>query len=61
MVSSRKKGQSNRRLFSQTVGFDQDFIIGNGANGRQQSIVVNEDIVDQGFTVNHNSSNATAN
>ena len=51
MVSTRKKRQSNKRLFSQLDDFDQDEIIGNTANERQENVVVNEGINDQDFTV----------
>ena len=51
MVSTRKKRQSNKRLLSQLDDFDQDMIIGNTASKRQESVVVNEGINDQDFTV----------
>ena len=54
MVSTRKKRQSNKRLLSQLSqldDFDQDMIIGNTASKRQESVVVNEGINDQDFTV----------
>ena len=61
MVSTRKKKQSNGRLLSQLDYFDQDVIIGDAANGRQQNDVVNDGTVNQGVTVNNNGSNLTAN
>ena len=42
MVSTRKKRQSNRRLLSQLVDFDQDIIPGNAASEKQENTVVNE-------------------
>ena len=42
MNSTRKKRQSNRRLLSQLVDFDQDMIIGNAASERQENVVVNK-------------------
>ena len=59
MVSTRKRRQSNRRLFSQLDNFDQDMIIGNAASERQEKIVVNEGTNDRDFTVG-TSSNSTA-
>ena len=51
MFSTRKKRQSNKRLLSQLDDFDQDMIIGNTANERQESVEVNEVINDRDFTV----------
>ena len=51
MVSTRKKRQSNKRLLSQLDDFDQDMIIGNTANARQESVEVNEGTNDRDFTV----------
>ena len=51
MVSTRKKRQSNKRLLSQLDDFDQDMIIGNTANERQESVEVNEGTNDRDFTV----------
>ena len=51
MVSTRKKRQSNKRLLSQIDDFDQDMIIGNTANERQESVEVNEGTNDRDFTV----------
>ena len=51
MVSTRKKRLSNKRLLSQLDDFDHDMIIGNTASKRQESVVVNEGINDQDFTV----------
>ena len=51
MVSTRKKRLSNKRLLSQLDDFDQDMIIGNTANERQESVEVNEGTNDRDFTV----------
>ena len=51
MFSTRKKGQSNKRLLSQLDDFDQDMIIGNTANERQESVEVNEGTNYRDFTV----------
>ena len=51
MVSTRKKKQSNRRLRSQLDNSDQDIIIGNTANDRQEITTVNEGSAGQEFTV----------
>ena len=51
MVSTRKKSQSNRRLFSQINDFDQDMFIGSAFSERQENIVVNEGTNDRDFTV----------
>ena len=51
MVSTRKKRQSNRRLFSQLDDFDQDMIIGSTVSERQENIVVKEGTNVQDFTV----------
>ena len=61
MVSTRRKRQWNRRLLSQLDDFDQDFIIGNAANERRDSTVVNEGINDRDFTVGTSSSNIAIN
>ena len=61
MVSTRKKRQSNRRLLSQLVDFDQDMIIGNAVNERRDSIVVNEGTIDRDFTVGTSSCNIAIN
>ena len=50
MVSTRKRRQSNRRLFSQLEDFDQDMIIGNAVSERQENTVVNEGTNDRDFT-----------
>ena len=57
MVSTRKKRQSNERLFSQLDDFDQDMVIGNTASERQVKIVVNESTNDRKFTVSNSSNN----
>ena len=51
MVSTRKKRQSNRRLLSHLDDFDQDMVIGNAVNERQENTVVNEGTNDRDFTV----------
>ena len=61
MVSTRKKRQSNRRLLSQLVDFDQDVVIGNAASGTQEKILVNEDTNDRDFTVGTSSNNTMLN
>ena len=61
MVFTPKKRQSNRKLLSQLGDFNQDVIIGDATNGRQQNIVVNDDTVDQALTANNNGNNLTAN
>ena len=58
MVSSRKKRQSNRRLFSQLDDFDRYVIIGNTASDGQENIEVFEGINDQNFTVGTSSNNS---
>ena len=60
MVSTRKKGQKNKRLLSQLDDFDQVMIIGSAVSERQENVVVNEGTNDRDFTVS-NSSNNTAN
>ena len=57
MVSTLKKIQSNRRLRSQSDDFDQDIIIGNAANERRDSTLVNEGTYDRDFTVDTSSNN----
>ena len=61
MVSTRKKRQSNRRLLSQLHDFDQDIIIGNAANERRDSTMVNEGTNDRDFTVDTSSNNIAIN
>ena len=61
MVSTRKKRQSNKRLFSQLDDFDQDMITGNAASERQEKVVVNEDTNDRDFTVSNSSNNTAVN
>ena len=61
MVSTRKKRQSSRRLLSQLDDSDQDMIIGNAANARQENIVVNEGTNDRDFTVSTSSTNTVIN
>ena len=61
MVSTRKKKQSNRRLFSQLDDFDQDMIIGNAASERQESNVISEGTNNRDFTVGTSSDNIAIN
>ena len=46
MVSTRKRGQSYKRLRSQLDEVDPDIIIGNAVSNRQENAVVNEGTVD---------------
>ena len=61
MVSTCKKRQSNRRLFSQSDDFNQDTIIGNAAGERQENIVVNEGTIDRDFNVGTSGNNSAIN
>ena len=61
MVSTRKKRQSNRRLLSQLVYFDQDVIIGNAASEGQKKIMINEGTNDQDCTIGTSSNNIAIN
>ena len=61
MVSTRKKGQSNKRLLSQLDDFDQDVIIGNAASERQENVVVNEGTNDRDFTVGTSNNDSVVN
>ena len=61
MVSSRKKRLSNRRLFSQSVDFDQDIIIGNTASERQENTIVNKGTGDRDFTFGNFGNNLMTN
>ena len=61
MVSTRKKKQSNRRLFSQLDDSDQDIIISNAAGDRPENIMVNGGTDDRVFTVGTSSNNLTTN
>ena len=61
MVSTHKKRQSNRRLLSQLNNFDQDIVIGNAMNNRQENTTVNEGTVDQEFTVGNSNSSPAVN
>ena len=61
MVSTRKKRQSNGRLFSQLDDFVQAVVIGNTASERQENIVVNEGADDRDFIVGTSSNNTTVN
>ena len=61
MVSTRKKRQSSRRLFSQLGDFDQDVIIGNAASESQENTVVNKSIKDWDFTIDASSKNLAIN
>ena len=61
MVSTRKKRQSNRKLFSQLDDFDLDVILGNATSERQDNIMFNKGTNDQDFTVGTSCSNAVFN
>ena len=61
MVSTRKKGQSNRRLLSQLDDFEQDIINGNAKSDRPEKTTVNEGTADQEFTVANYDSNPAVN
>ena len=61
MVSTRKKRQSNKRLFSQLDDFDQDMIIGKRTSDRQESVMVTEGTNDQDFTVSTSNVSPTVN
>ena len=61
MVSTPKKRQSNKRLFSQLDDFDQDMFIGSTASERQENIVVNEGTNERNFTVGTSSKNTAIN
>ena len=54
-----KRRQSIRRLPSQLVEFDPNFIFGNAACDRQKNVVVNEGTNDQEFTVDNTGSKLT--
>ena len=61
MVSTRKKRQSNRRLLSHLVEFDQDVIIGNASSERQENTVADGGINDRDLTVGTSSDNSVVN
>ena len=61
MVSTHKKRQSNRRLVSQIIGFDQDVIIGNVASDERENAAVNESSIDRDFTVGTSRNNLVTN
>ena len=61
MVSTCKKRQSNRRLFSQLDDFDQDIVIGNAAIEKRENFMVNEGTNDRDFSVGTFSKNLTTN
>ena len=61
MVSTRKKRQSNRKLLSRLVDFDQDMIIGNATSGKQGNIAVSEGTNDRDFTVGTSGNNTAIN
>ena len=60
MVSTRKKKQSNRRLLSQLLDFDQDIIIGNATSGRQENVIGNEGTNYLDFTIGTSSNILTS-
>ena len=55
------KRQSNRRLPSQLVDFDQDINIGNTVSEKQESTIVNESTSDRNFTVGTSQKNLVTN
>ena len=61
MVSTRKKGQSNRRLLRQLDDFDENIIIGKTACERQEIVMVNEGTNNLNFTVGTSSNNLVTN
>ena len=61
MVSSRKRKQSNRKLFSQLDDFDRDIFIGNTVSDKQENATVNEGTGDQNFFVDNPDTNLVAN
>ena len=61
MVSTRKKRQSNKRLFSQLDDFDQDIFIGNAASERQENITFNESSNDPDVTEGTSTNNLAVN
>ena len=61
MVSTRKKRQSNRRLFSQLDDFNQAVIMCNTTDDRQEETTVIESIVDQEFIGGNPDSSLTVN
>ena len=61
MVSTRKNGQSNRRLLSQLDDFDQDLNLGNAARESQENNVVNGGTNDRDFTVGISSKDLATN
>ena len=61
MVPTRKKRQSNRRLFSQLDDFDQDMIIVDTVTERQENTVVDEGTNNRDFTVGTSSNDPIVN
>ena len=61
MVSTSKRGQSNKSLHSQLDDFDQDMIIGNAASERQENTVVNEGTNDWDFFVDTSNGSSIVN
>ena len=61
MVSTRRNKQSNKRLLSQLVDFDQDVIIGNVASDERETFLVNEGGNDRVFTIGTSSDNLAFN
>ena len=57
MVSTRKKRQSNRWIFSHVDDFDQDITLGNASSGSQENSVVKEGTIDRVFTAGTSSKN----
>ena len=61
MVSSRKKKPSSRRFLSQLDGFDQNNVIGNTLNNRQDHARVNEGTSGQQITIDNPGTDLAAN
>ena len=61
MASTRKKGQSYRKLLSHFDGLDQDIFIGNTAIEKQENPFVKEGTGDRDFTVGTSGKKLVAN
>ena len=61
MVSTRKRRQSNRRLFNQLDDFEQDMVIGSTDSEKQEITVVSEGTDDREYTVGTSSRNMAIN
>ena len=53
IVSTRKKGQQDRRLLNQLDDFDQNAIIGDAVSSSERNAVVNKGSVDREFIVQY--------